>query len=559
MKSWLFSTILRYWRAITLLLVIQSAGALLVSLQPFYFQRIVTIAAAGSRAELIDQGAPLVMVLAAIYLAGAALQGTGGYVACAFSSNLLNQLQSDFFEQTGRLPLSFFQRQDTGEYFTKFNHDLGQVQGFIAGSVPAAVREAITALTVTAILFCSCPAALTGAALAIIVLTSLAAARLSGTMARYAQAQRRHWGEINRVFDETVEGIDTCKIFAAEAQRGELFRQRTGVLRDLSVKAGSVAAVFSPAIELISRLGGLALIVLAYAMISRGTLALATFLLFFFYAALLQGAVSSLLGLLSAVQPQLVGIRNIHSLFAESGEGGEPASSPPLDGPVAIEISGLIFSYPGGRQLFRGAELQIPARGITVVHGPSGSGKSTLINLLLRFHAPQRGSIRLGGAEIERFSRAELRRKIGIVAQQHFIFQESLRANLLLAKPQAQEGELIDALQRAHLGEFLRQSSAGADRMMGPRGKGLSAGERQRICIARLFLKGAPVMVLDEPWSNLDEEARRTLAEVLNECKATTTILILTHEELPGLAVDRVYRLVPELGQFVREDRESGE
>ena len=546
---------MQYRGKIALLLAIQAGCAILVSVQPLYFQRLVSLAVGDVKSTFLTEGLTLVAILAVIYFSGTLLQGIGGYIACIFSSNLLKQLQVDFFEKISQLPLHFFQRKSAGEFFTKFNNDIGEAQSFISSVFPSITREFIVSATVTGILFYSCPAAMAFAALSIVAVTALLVVLLNRVMKRYAKAQRMGWSEINRLFDETVQGIDTLKIFATEKQRSELFQKHTTAFRDLSVRAGSIAALFSPGIDLLSKFGGLFLVFIAYFMMSKGSIRSEQFLLFFFYAGLLLASVSSLAGALSNIQPRLIGIRNISSFLSESSEEGAElhTTSASLNNSVPIEISGLDFSYPGRRILFHDANLFIPANSITVVHGPSGSGKSTLINLMLRFYSPQKGVIRFGGANITEFARAELRRKIGVVTQYHFIFHETLEMNLRIAKPDAEKEEITDALERAHLGEFLKRLPHGINEVMDPRGKGISAGEKQRICIARLLLRNSPVMILDEPWSNLDDAAREIFAEVINKCKPATTILILTHEDLPSLEVDQVYRLVSDKGLFVME------
>lgn len=531
---------------------IQIGCAILLSMQPRYYQKIVSLAVSENGAALLTEGVPVIGLLAGLYLGIALLRGIGGYAGSLFSSDLLKQLQMDFFEKISNLPLQFLQHQSAGEFFTKFNNDIGQAQKFIADFLPSAVRELITAITVTAILFYFCPALLTLAALGIVVISSLLVVQLSRIMARYAKKQRSGWGEINRLFDETVQGIDTLKIFATEKQRSTRFQELTSALRNISVKAGSVAAVFSPSIELVSKFGGLLLIFIAYYMISKEDMPFEPFLLFFFYAALLQASISNLVSAFANIQTELTGIRNLSAFFSEHSEVDEShIISACLDKSVPIDMKGLTFSYPGGRVLFRNTDLYIPPNSITVIHGPSGTGKSTLINLLLKFYSPDNGVIRFGEHDITEFSRAELRSKISVVTQFHHIFHESLKANLLVAKPDAGDTEIENALESAHLKNFLTRLPTGLDEVLDPRGKGISGGEKQRICIARLLLRNSPVMILDEPWSNLDEVAREILSEVINSCKSRTTILILTHEDLPSLAVDQVYHLQENKGLFV--------
>jgi len=301
----------------------------------------------------------------------------------------------------------------------------------------------------------------------------------------------------------------------------------------------------------VAKLGGLALILLAYTMIARGEIRLEPFLLFFFYAGLLQAATSSLAGLLSGAPSELIGLRNLADFFAaEVEEDDWSVNGLRIEKSEPIDFAGLTFSYKGNRQLYKNAALHVPAHATTVIHGPSGSGKSTLIQLLLRFRVPDQGSITIGGIDIARFSRTELRRKIGVVTQDHYIFHETLRQNLLVAKPDATDDQIVEALHQALLSEFLDRLPAGLDTMLDPRGKGLSAGEKQRICIARMLLKKAPVMILDEPWSNLDGEARRKLVRLLNTVRYQTTLLILSHETPEAIDIDQHRCLNPDTGKF---------
>jgi len=199
--------------------------------------------------------------------------------------------------------------------------------------------------------------------------------------------------------------------------------------------------------------------------------------------------------LLSAAPSEIIGLRNLAHFFSTAVEEDTTADGPRLDKPESIDFRNFLFSYNGDRPLFKDASLHVPAGSTTVIHGPSGSGKSTLIQLLLRFRDPDKGSITIGGIDIARYSRSELLRKIGVVTQDHYIFNETLRQNLLVAKPDATDEQLVEALDKALLSEFLDRLPNGLDTVLDPRGKGLSAGERQRICIARMLLKNSRALV----------------------------------------------------------------
>ncbi|MDP2045785.1 MAG: ABC transporter ATP-binding protein, partial [Deltaproteobacteria bacterium] len=440
MRSWIIGIISRYRLPLTLLVVLQLGCGVLLALQPRYYQQLVSLAVDGQHASLWTSGLPLLEQLALIFLAIAVLQGISGYAGTVFSFNLLKQLQTDFFDKASHLPLAYFQQQSAGEFFTKFSSDIAQAQRFFADFLPGVGRELITAIAVTAVLFYFCPATLTFAALGIVGLTTLLVSVLNRIMGYYARAQRATWSDIQRVFDETIQGIDTVKVLAAEEQQAEHFEIHTSGLQRLSVRAGAVLSVFSPGIELLTQLGGLGLVALAYYLIARGKMGLDPFLLFFFYATLLQMSVSQLVRLVATVQTEFTGIRHLSEFLAETpeAEDSHPTVTLPSQS-VAIELADLTFGYPGGRRLYHRAHLLIPANSVTVIDGESGSGKSTLINLLLRLYAPQEGVISIGGIDIRRITRTEQRRKIGVVTQNHFIFQETLRGNLLIAQPDASE------------------------------------------------------------------------------------------------------------------------
>ena len=552
MRDLIRTILVQYRNPLILLVLMQLGCGLLVAIQPRYFQQLVSLAISGPQTDLWNKGLPLLAWLAGVHITIALLQGMSGYLSTLFSTNLMEQLQTNFFVKMSRLPLEHFRQQPAGELFTTFANDIGQTQHFFAAFLPGVAREVITTITVTAILFYFCPASLTGAAICIVIVIALLVTFLNRIMGRFAKAQRTGWGKIHRAFDETIQGIDTIKTMAAENQRSADFHVQTATLRNLSVRAGRILAVFTPGIELLIALGGLSLIALAYSLIAEGTLLTDPFLVFFFYATLLQMSISHLAGSLSTLPTELTGVRRLGSFLGKTNEAeeGHLTGTVPAH-PVPIEFAGVSFGYPGGRRLYSKANMVIPAGSVTLLHGKSGSGKSTLINLLLRFYAPSEGTILLDGIDISRIPRAELRTKIGVVTQHHFIFQETLRANLLIARPDATDALILRALARAQLTDFLDRLPQGIRTVMDPRGRGMSAGEKQRLCIARLLLRESPIMILDEPWSNLDGEARELLAQVLNATRTTATILVLSHERPQTLAVDHTYSLDEKNGVFL--------
>ncbi len=551
---WLNNILYAYWKPLSAIVGLQISYGFLSAILPFYYQQIISLAVSGFRTDLTAQGISIVLVLTGIFTAGALLQALGGYIGCRFSSDLLIQLHNDFFEKICSLPVYYFQQETSGELFTKFNNDIGQAQSFFADFMPSIFREGITTLIVFLLLIILVPPVLTLTVVAIILLNAIIAINLNRILSYYSRLQRESWGNINKVFDETVKGIDTFKVFSGEEQRGRLFRKKSLEFHELSIKSGTIVSVFAPVVEILSKLGGLVFIIIAYTLLSKKEMDTDSFLLFFFYSALLQASISQIISRFSGLQPLWVGVRSLINFFEDTQE-----ETPQRTGNIKklkntkIVIRGLNFSYSHVAPIFINAALEIPANSVTVIKGPSGSGKSTLLSILLRLHNFQSGEIRFGEHNINTIPTQQLRKSIGVVTQDHFIINDTLRDNIRIADPDAGDDQILQALHRAHLTEFVSSLPLGLDEVLDHDGKGLSAGEKQRICIARLMLKDASIMILDEPWSNLDYLARNKLVEVINELKTAVTILILTHEIHDTLNVDKQYYLDAEYHCFMQE------
>jgi ABC-type multidrug transport system fused ATPase/permease subunit len=539
MKAWLLETLVPYRTQLALMLGMQLFMAFLVAIQPLFFQQLLGLLIDGSLAAGLSRALALTLTLAGLFLLVSISQGVDGYIAALFSSELLRRLQTKCFAKTAQLPLNYFKHHSAGEFFTRFNHDVGQAQRFVAHMVPTFIREGVTLCVLICILLWAGPWQLVVTAVLVTALSTALAIWFHRLLERFAIKQRAGWSEINRQFDETVRGIDTIKTFGAEARRSEIFERQTAGFRSLSANAGKISALFSPAIELTTRLGSLVLVVIAYRMIAGNTLTAETFLLFFFCAALLQAAAMSMIQLYTQMPSQFVGIQNLAGFFMETEEEAEDrdlavgcrqGNPVTIDRAMPIEFRNLHFAYPNGKELYGGAHLRIPANSITVVQGPNGCGKSTLINLLLKFNAPNRGRITIGGLPLSQYTRQELRTKISVVTQYHHIFHDSLRENLLVAKPDATDNELLTALAQVGMLDFVHRLPHGLAQTLDSLGKGLSGGERQRLCIARLLLRKSPILVLDEPWSNLDAAAGSLLVEVLDRLRGYCTLIVITHQ-----------------------------
>jgi len=238
---------------------------------------------------------------------------------------------------------------------------------------------------------------------------------------------------------------------------------------------------------------------------------------------------------------QLVGINNLIAAGKASGERVFEILDAPIevnDPPdpaffptnhQEIKFTEVSFSYPERSTVVEQLSFTIPHGSTTALVGPTGAGKSTIANLLLRYYDVDRGSIFIGGVPITRLALQDLRSNIGLVSQDPFLFDTTVRENLLLAQTSASEEELVDALQAAHAWEFVNLLPAGLDTLIGERGVRLSMGEKQRLTLARAILKSPPILVLDEATASVDVETERQIQHTLHQLIKNRTTLIIAH------------------------------
>ncbi len=248
--------------------------------------------------------------------------------------------------------------------------------------------------------------------------------------------------------------------------------------------------------------------------------------------------------------------RRLFALVDAEGEVAEPLHPLPVPAGVALSIRGLRFQYAADLPpALDGLDLDLPPGKKIALVGPSGAGKSTLVNLLLRFWEFHQGEICLGGRDLRAYAPEEVRRKIGLVSQSTYLFSASIRQNLRMAASEASETDLVEALQRAGLGEWLADLPQGMDTWVGERGLSLSAGERQRLAVARFLLRDAPLLLLDEPTVNLDALTEQRLIHTLQAAMRGRSALWITHHLIGLEQMDEI--LVLEQGRVVERGTQA--
>ena len=348
---------------------------------------------------------------------------------------------------------------------------------------------------------------------------------------------------MNSLLHDNVSGISQIKTYTAEDREHERFNAFSDKLRQASLRIMRWWAFYSPGMSFVGMVGYALVLGFGGQAVMSGRMDLGDLVLFFLLLSLFYEPVSKLHQLNQmALSSRAAADRVFEILDSEDephSEAGQALNKPVL-GDVRLES--VSFSY-GAQPTLRDISLRArPGETIALV-GPTGAGKSTIVNLLCRFYEYDSGSITIDGQELNQTSKCSLRSALGYVTQEAFLFNGTVRENLLLAKPEANEAELWKALESARADSLTRELPDGLETNVGERGVKLSGGEKQRLSIARALLKDPPILLLDEATASVDSETERLIQEALEALMADRSAFVIAHRLSTIRNADRIYVL----------------
>ena len=337
-------------------------------------------------------------------------------------------------------------------------------------------------------------------------------------------------GELGAFAVDSVQGLGEIVAFQQEDARGTKLDQLSQRHISLRLPFFRELTRQQAMLEVLIGLGGLAVVVTGAALAQQGALdpGLLPLMTILAMAAFLP--VSEIAQIGRQLADTLGATRRVYALANEPIPVRDGPGVPPRKGAAALALEKVNFTYPGqSRRALSDVSFEIPAGKTVALVGTSGAGKTTTAQLLMRFWDPDSGRITLNGADLRDYKLDELRRLVALVAQDTYLFNDSLRANILIARPEASEAELQAAIQHASLSELVAALPEGLDSPVGERGTSLSGGQRQRVAIARAFLKDAPILVLDEATSHLDAVNEQAVRRALDVLQADRTTIVIAH------------------------------
>jgi ABC-type multidrug transport system fused ATPase/permease subunit len=467
-----------------------------------------------------------------------------------FEQNVIYDMRRDVYARLQRLPVGYFDQRASGDLMTRVIEDVNSVERVLIDGTEQGTVALLSIVGVTAILLATNPKL---AAVSMIPLPLLTAGAMWYTLTahRRYRAQRLAASAMNALLMDNLQGVRQIKAFGREEREDIRFAERADALREGTLGIMRVWSAYSPAMSLAGSLGMVLVLWAGGREVLADRMTLGQLVGFLFYLGLFYEPVARLHGLNQMLQgARAAGERVFDILDApvERADGQRRASfREPVRGEVVYE--NVSFSYQPERLALRNVSLHARPGQMLALVGPTGAGKSTLVNLLPAFYELSSGRITIDGDDITGLSLESLRSQISVVSQEAFLFNGTIRENILYGRPDASEQELLAASEAANCDEFILRLPQGYDSRVGERGVKLSVGEKQRVSIARALLKNAPILILDEATASVDTATERLIQEALERLMANRTSIVIAHRLSTIRKADQI--LVLRHGQIV--------
>ncbi|TWA70092.1 ATP-binding cassette subfamily B protein [Azospirillum brasilense] len=533
---------LSYYRPFTGLLVLDIVCAVLSGLLELGFPMAVR---AFVDQLLPTQDWPLIVAatvaLLAIYMANGGLMAIVTYWGHMLGVNIETEMRRKSFDHLQKLSFSFYDNNKTGHLVGRVTRDLDEI-GEVAHHGPEdlliAVMTFVGAFTLMAVVHL--PLALITAA--IVPVIAFVTSRYGGRMTKNWQSLYSRVGDFNVRIEENVGGMRVVQAFTNEDHERKLFAEDNDRYRTTKLAAYKIMAASTTLSYMSMRLILIVVMLTGAHFVLVGELTQGGFFAFLLLVNTFFRPIEKINAVIETYPRGIAGFRRYTQLLdtqPDIADAPGAVAAPPLKGDIRFE--GVSFGYDPARPVLKGVDLSIRAGSTVAFVGPSGAGKTTICSLLPRFYEVMAGRITIDGLDIRAMTLASLRRQIGIVQQDVFLFGGTIRENIAYGRLGAGDAEIMEAARRAHLDGLIASLPEGLDTIIGERGVKLSGGQKQRLTIARMFLKNPPILILDEATSALDTQTEREIQKSLTELAEGRTTLVIAHRLATIRNADEVY------------------
>ncbi len=491
----------------------------------------VIAARAGQPSPPMDFGgiAHILFILMGLYAISSIFAFIQQYVMAGVAQTTVYDMRTDVDNKLARLPLKFFDARTHGEILSRVTNDVDTIASTLQQSLTQLITSLVTIVGVVVMMLTISPL-LTAIVVVTLPLYVLVTSLVAKRSQRYFMAQQRELGQLNGHVEEMYSGHTIVKAFGHEADSIATFNTINERLYMAGWKAQFVSGIIMPLMNFVSNLGYVLVSVVGGIMVTRGQIAIGDIQAFIQYAQQFTWPIVQTANIANILQSTVAAAERVFELLDEAEEIPERADAVVLAHPEgAVAFDDVSFRYEEETPLIEEMTIDVkPGQTIAIV-GPTGAGKTTLVNLLMRFYDVNSGRITIDGADIRDFKRGALRRTFGMVLQDTWLFNGTIRDNIAYGREGATEEEIIQAAVAAHADHFIRTLPDGYDTVLNEEASNISQGQKQLLTIARAFLADPAVLILDEATSSVDSRTEVLIQRAMSTLMQGRTSFVIAH------------------------------
>ncbi len=528
-------------------------GSLLLIVVPFLTRRLIQVYLPENNVPAITTILAIMFVLILVSVSLMYIRVRWGHV---LGVRIEFDMRADFFAHIQKLSFSYFDNVKTGHLVSRISNDLNLIAE-IAHHAPEDLVISVCMIAGAFVAMFAFSAKLATIAIIPLVAMVLWGVFYGGMMRRGFRRVRKRIADINSSVENSVQGIREVKAFANEQEEIEKFDCVNVSFKTAKEDMYGIMAIFFSGMSFLTETYYFVVVGAGVILINMGQITTADLIAFILYIHLILRPIQRLVNFTEQFQQGSACFERfieVMDIMPDIVDSKDAISLEKIDGKV--EISELSFKYSSGSEfVLKNINMNIAAHKTVAIVGQSGAGKSTIVSLIPRFYEPTFGSIKIDGVDIMNLKQKFLRENIGIVQQNVFLFDSTVRENIIYGKLDATQDQLIDAAKKANIYDFIMSLPDGFDTLVGERGVKLSGGEKQRISIARVFLKDPPIFIFDEATSSLDTESESLIQNSLDLLSRGRTTIIIAHRLSTVRNADYLYVLRE--GEIVEQGKHS--
>jgi ATP-binding cassette subfamily B multidrug efflux pump len=493
----------------------------------------------------------ILLLVLSLYVLSSVFSWLQAYVLNGITQRTVYRLREEVEYKLNRLPLRYFDTMNRGELLSRVTNDIDNISQSLQQTMSQLLTSLLTVIGVIILMFVVSPL-LAVIALITIPLTLVITTVIAKRSQKYFVAQWKHTGQLNGQIEEAFSGHALVKVFGRHREIEETFRQKNEQMYEASFRAQFISGIIMPAMMFVGNLMYVVIAVVGGLQVATGALQLGDVTAFIQYSRQFTQPLTQLGSMANLLQSGVASAERVFELL-DADEQSEDPAAPQSPEVVAgrLVFEDVSFRYLEEKPLIEDLSLIAEPGQTVAIVGPTGAGKTTLVNLMMRFYELDSGRITLDGVDIAQMTRRDLRSRMGMVLQDTWLFEGTIRENIAYGRPDATEEEILDAARATYVDRFVHSLPDGYDTVLDDEGSNVSAGEKQLLTIARAFLSRPSVLILDEATSSVDTRTEVLVQKAMSALRADRTSFVIAHRLSTIRDADLI--LVMEAGRIVEQ------